>query len=471
MNIIQQQREDIIRNNNNAQENFEEILKSITNATNELKVNISLNGDVNLQILKEEYPDINTLIFTKGEITSLVNIPNTLQKIVIEQNLLTELKDIPDTILHFDINHNYLVELDVSHLKNLEYLDCNNNRLEILELPPKIKELNCSHNDIKTLDSSKLQYIQSLNISHNPVIVINNIDNLTISEFEHENTPLLYIGTSDVDIEYKDLEQALEKKVDYLVALEKYMKLKSTYESKMRSEKRKLYHKNQEASKNQRKYNAKSFKPKCVKCMKPDGSIFSTKDNVFSVICGSKTNPCNLKIKLFRGEHNKYEDIMNAMKHFVDEHKENIIKYKLDALMTFESESEVAKKSKATIEQYNEDNALYTKYLKIRNDLYFNEEQKEKIRKKTENIYEIQRNIRKMLDEYLATNEKKTLETAMATYIHDLIPERESLQRLRFDIVEMEVVDNMSILHQYDVDPRKTVKHYGEEPTVQKFVV
>ena len=76
-----------------------------------------------------------------------------------------------------------------------------------------------------------------------------------------------------------------------------------------------------------------------------------------------------------------------------------------------------------------------------------------------------------MLDEYLVTNEKKSLETAMTTYIHDLIPERESLQRLRFDIVEMEVADNMSILHQYDVDPRKTVKHYGEEPTVQKFVV
>ena len=29
----------------------------------------------------------------------------------------------------------------------------------------------------------------------------------------------------------------------------------------------------------------------------------------------------------------------------------------------------------------------------------------------------------------------------------------------------------MSILQQYEVDPRKTVKHYGEAPTVQKFVV
>ena len=229
----------------------------------------------------------------------------------------------------------------------------------------------------------------------------------------------------------------IEKQVDYLVALEKYMKLKTAYESKNRLENA-LYHKNQDASNQQRKYNTKTYQPKCVKCGKPGGSIFSTKDNVFSVICGSKNDPCNLKIKLFRGEHNKYEDIMNAMKVFVDEHKENIIKHKLDALLAFEKESAVAKKSKETIEQYNEDNALYTKYVKIRNELYFNEEHKEQIRKKMETIYEIQRNIRKMLDEYLVINEKKILETAMTTYIRDLIPEREDYND--YDLIYVKLI-------------------------------
>ena len=483
MNIIQQQREDIIRNNNNAQENLEQILKTITNATNELKISIPLHGDLNLQLLKEEYAHINTLIFTKGEITSLQNVPNTLQTLVVQENLLTELKDLPDTILHLDIHHNYLTELNVSHLKNLESLDCNNNRLETLDLPAKIKSLNCSHNDIKTLDSTQMQNLHTLNISHNPVIVINNMDSLDISVFEHENTPLLYIGSNDVNIQYKDLENAMEdsmagKQVDYLMALKKYMKLKADYESKNRSERRKLFYKNEEASKQQRKYNTKSYQPKCVKCGKPGGSIFSTQNNVFSVMCGSKTDPCSLKIKLFRSEHLKHEDIMNAMKVFVDGHKEDIIKHKLDALFAFESESTVAKKSKATIEQYNEDNALYTKYMKIRNELYFNEEHKEKIRKKTENIYEIQRNIRKMLDEYLGTNEKKTLDTAMTVYISDLIPERQGLQRLRFDVHEMDIEKgnnntdpSVSILRQYEVDPRKTVTHYGEAPVVQKYVI
>ena len=50
MNIIQQQREDIIRNNNDAQETLEEILKTITNATNELKITVPLHGDSNLQL-------------------------------------------------------------------------------------------------------------------------------------------------------------------------------------------------------------------------------------------------------------------------------------------------------------------------------------------------------------------------------------------------------------------------------------
>ena len=64
----------------------------------------------------------------------------------------------------------------------------------------------------------------------------------------------------------------------------------------------------------------------------------------------------------------------------------------------------------------------------------------------------------------------------MTTYQNDLIPEREGLQRLRFDLCEMDIEKgenntNLDVLRQFEIDPRKTVTHYGEAPVVQKYVI
>ena len=100
MNVIYQEREDILRENNTAQTEFENILKNL-DLTNTIELNIytSLFGDLDLSILEnEQYKFIRSLIFNEGSITSIKNIPNEISKLVISGNLLTELENLPKSL-------------------------------------------------------------------------------------------------------------------------------------------------------------------------------------------------------------------------------------------------------------------------------------------------------------------------------------------------------------------------------------
>ena len=87
---------------------------------------------------------------------------------------------------------------------------------------------------------------------------------------------------------------------------------------------------------------------------------------------------------------------------------------------------------------YNEDSTLYATSLKKHNELHGNEFRKLSLEKKKNEIYEIQRNIRTLISEYENSNNKEPLKTAIDMYIKNLTPEMQNLQRLRFDVSEIE---------------------------------
>ena len=85
--------------------------------------------------------------------------------------------------------------------------------------------------------------------------------------------------------------------------LNDYYKLKNNYENEILKEKKKII-KNQELSWKEKRNEFKSFKPKCINCKRPVGTIFSIKYNTevefreLKAICGSRTDPCNLNINI-----------------------------------------------------------------------------------------------------------------------------------------------------------------------------
>ena len=467
MNIIHKKREDIIKSNNIAQKQFNDLLETLdTSKISELNVSIILNGDLDLSVLQNDFKSLRTINFSKGNITSIRNIPKIINNLIISNNLLVEFENAPSDLFHLDIKNNYLEHLDISQAPDLETLDCQDNKLEEIKFPKKISitKLNIKNNDFKHLDLIEFPELLYLNISNNLTIVIESgelADNLR--EFENDNTPLSGLSLNTITKPDERVQQ-LDKQVDFITALNDYFKLKSQYEKNIKKEKD-AYIKKGETIK-EKKELLKKWKPSCIKCKKACGTIFANKDYRYIAICGSQSNPCSLNIKLYRGEHFKFETMLYNLKENLDDHKENIIKQKLDTLLNYISEQTSSKLFKEKMEEYNDDNLLYASTLKAYNDIFNNEENKQEIIKKLSKIEKIKTDVKVLLDEYKKTYNKQHITTVVNIYINDLLVEIEHLQRLKYDICE---VDG-NILYQNEIEITKKEGLYSEPPSVEKFI-
>ena len=146
MNIIEEQRKQIIDTNNTAQERLKAIVENMNKTTDELFVSEPLNGDLDLELLKPF--KIKSLSFTAGNITSLKNIPTGLKLLEIPENLLITIDDLPSSLEHLNIYHNYLNDLAFDDLpKLLKHVNISHNYFDRIDvLPSNLEEFNCLNN-------------------------------------------------------------------------------------------------------------------------------------------------------------------------------------------------------------------------------------------------------------------------------------------------------------------------------------
>lgn len=474
MNIIHQKRENIIKDNNTAQDTLESLLTSLKSSRpNDLNVSFPLQGDLDLSILEKNYDSIKNLFFSEGEITSIRNIPKYINKIVISKNLLIKLDELPHYLINLDIANNYLTSIDISNAKNLEVLHCEENKIkELIYADNKsLVELYIQGNNLEWLDLNDWKGLLYLNVSNNPLIIIDNHELSTnLREFNSVNTPLAKLSTKPIYQESETKEDA-EKRIDYITALNRYFKMKSDYENKILQEKRKI--KEKSYSKKESKELLRKFKPKCIKCKKDCGTIFSNKGGRYTAICGSVDNPCKLNIKLYKGEFVNLEMFLEVMRDYINQHKEEIIKQKLDTLLNFISEEESSQLFKEKIEAYNDDNVLYMETLSKFNDVFNNEQRKESILKKKKLVNKIKTDMQILLNKYEETKNTEFLKTAIGIYCDSLHPEMQNLTNIKYDSSEIEQPkdDMLNILHQFEIDESKKYMTLGETPSIESFVV
>ena len=477
MNVIYQEREDILRENNTAQTEFENILKNLDlSITIELNIYTSLFGDLDLSILEnEQYKFIRSLIFNEGSITSIKNIPNGISKLVISGNLLTELENLPKSLNYLDFSKNYIKEFDFTYIPDLEELHCKNNKLEklIYNDKNKLQVLNIENNVVKFLDLKDFKKLLELNINNNPYIILDNFDVSNLKNFINDNNHIVTGNMSSISKDDENIEEEHEKQLDYITALNKYFKLKEKYFDNIRSKKMKTYKKLSKDGYTKKAIinELKKFQPKCFNCNKIGGTIFSIEENCYIAICGSKTEPCKLNIKLYKGEYESIEALVNVMESFVIEHKEDIIKLKLDTLLNFISEESAASSYKKKIEAYTEDNNIYLNKLKIYNEIFNDETRNNAISKKNIKVNTIVKDIKMLLEEYKKDNNIEILKNAVNVYTKDLIPEVENLSKLKYDQMEVIKDGDKERLCQYVVKEERKKILIGDPPKIEKFIM
>jgi hypothetical protein len=470
---MEEQREEIIKENNTAQDKLISILESMTKSSKELQIDEALFGDLDFSVLKEMgYGNIKSIILKYGDVTNIDNLPEGLLHFECRGNLLITLDELPSSLKYLNIDKNFLTQLDVSNLTELQTLVISHNKIKVLEkIPATVRELICDNNKLERLDLEGLTELKSLNISNNQITLIENLPTGVV-DFKMENTPSIEFRNSilpELRAENKDSEDQMKNHKNYLESLHEFFKIKREYETRRSKMMKDAFKK--EPSRKLGKLAALSVKPPCINCKRPGGTIFSNRiDSKYTAICGDKGNPCNLNIKIFNGKTINLPYILKIYQEEITDVKDDIIRQKLDTLFSYTTEEKSVELFKKELETYNANSKIYIDLLNKYNELYDNKHTKEMVQKKSDEIFTIVEKIRDLLKEYETTENPSILKTAMDMQIKDLYPEIRNLKLLKNEVVELNESDNgIFSVFNYPIALNKIDHVFGEKATVIKY--
>jgi len=435
MSITNQQRENIIVENNTAQSRLLDILENYSRQSTNLTIQEQLHGEIDLSPLRDlGFGLIDTIILGKGEITNLINIPKGITSFTCTDNLLKMVENLPSSLSSINLSGNMIEDIDVSNLKNLQSLNLSHNKLTQLEnLPLNLEELLCDFNQLHQLNLEGLTKLKTLNISNNKITLIENID--TITNLIYDNNPSINFRNSNVEHIGGDETNDNEDNTNYKDALNLYFRMKNEYETKIHDKKKRIYDK--EPNKKIAKRLIQQYTPECIKCKRKVGTIFTKDENIYKAICGDTQNPCNLNVELFAGFLLNFKDGFDMTKEDFEKTREIIDMEKLNDLFDYVSSEDNINLYKKTLELYTESENSYKSYLETHNNLYNNTDTINSLNKAQDNLFSYIEKSKQLIDEYKKTNNREFLKTAMDLRVNEIKRELSTIRRLKYGIMEM----------------------------------
>lgn len=465
-------REQIVNENNSAQNVLTSLLDRLDSSqVTELSITDVLHGNLDFSVLQDRgFESIQKIMIEKpGELTDIFNIPNSVKILNCNHQMLKEIEKMPSDLEELYVDNNVFQKFDCSSVPKLRILHISNNELQALtNLPETLEILECENNQLKELNLANTIKLKELICSNNPILRLQHVPPC-ISKLEMENNPFVEIDHSEDTPEEK---KRGKKKLDYLESVNIFLKLKSDYETKLRKARKNAYDKG--VSKKEKRQRVRDSKIPCISCKRNVGTDFLIKDNRYIALCGDNKNPCNLNIKLFKGEYMNSDTVMELYKQDLEEEKDKIIQTKMNSIFKYVNDQVLSKMFENDLKEYNETTELYNEVLQEHENMYNNLETKEQVERKTQQIYEIIENFQKFMEEFKKTGNKKVLISSIDLYKHELVPALACLRQLKYAHMYVEIENSdppVSKLIQFPVSQHTKDYIYGEEPKVEHFVM
>jgi hypothetical protein len=351
---------------------FSQIIEKKKKNIREIAILTPLYGNLNLSILSEKgFSNIETLRFVEGYLTTITNIPSTIKKLILNNQLLNKI-ELPDDLEHLEIENNLFVgEFSLKTQRNLKYVNVSFNQIksfgknDLNILPETLEELYCHHNKLQNLYLGTCSKLRILHCDNNDKLKIYDIPDTVIDSRLPEKTIQLVLKETKTK-DKNDTENT------YLESIQHYFFLKEKYENSL---------------KKMKKMKTKNL-PKCNGCKRNVGILFSGKNQKYTASCGDTSKPCDWKITLHRGDNQVFKDTMEEMRNTLENTKENIIRQKMDTLFEYISEEKSADLFKKQLSSFKINLEFVEKYNKMYEDMYFNKEKHEIIQQKKKKIQE-----------------------------------------------------------------------------------
>jgi len=473
MSKINDIREQILSDNNNAQSSFESFLDDLdSNHVTELRFDFPLHGDMDFSILDiHGFNKVETVIFEReGDITHLRNLPETITYLEITKQLITEIDNLPTNLETLIVNDNYITKFDASTVPKLKKLIISNNELvEMVNLPETMETIECDNNQLRRLDLANTPLLKTLKCSNNPILVLEHVPD-TLTDLVMENNPFIEIDHSKPT---SSSNKRINKMFDYRESLNEYFRMKNAYDTKKLTQKRTAFKKG--VTRREGKMNARKVKTQCVNCSRNVNTVFSYKNNIYKAECGDRSKPCKLDIQIFSGDYLRLDDMLETFTHEVEDSKQSIIEQKMDTLFKYISESTSAKQFKEEFDQYNEMSKIREEMMESYNKIHNNLDRSNKIEQRMSDVYKIREDILKLLSEYKKSDNREYMISAVEMYVKDLVPALNNMRLLKYDNVFMEISFDsdtpISKMVSYEVESYRKDFLYGNAPKVIKFIV
>jgi hypothetical protein len=260
---------------------------------------------------------------------------------------------------------------------------------------------------------------------------------------------------SNINQNINTKEKTKENPNQIVDSLNEYYKFKNNYETEITKEKRKII-KNKELSWREKRIEFKSYKPKCINCKRPVGTIFSIKYNPSSefreltAICGSITEPCNLNIIINPGVTFNMMDHIKELEKDNDEYKNSIIDDKNKLLFGYISTEKAIDNFDKLKDTINDINFLLNINYETLFQVIDNKDTEEKIEKLKEETYILIKEIKQSIKDYNSTNDIQVVRDSVEIYINQLQPKLKNLISLKYrnNLVEYNEEDNTYTLIQ-----------------------
>ena len=259
---------------------------------------------------------------------------------------------------------------------------------------------------------------------------------------------------------------------EFLDKLEEYYKLKNDYDMNLQAKKNSILKDDSLTMKEkQDKYN--KLKIRCINCKQNVGTIFENNEGVLSAVCGDKTKPCNLNIKIFRGKFLKLDVLIDTFQVDVDDTKEDIIKTKLNLLFGYKNEKDTVKNFNILKKELMTDLESVMEYKTLFIEKTTNLENKSAIIIETDKLFDQINLIKSTVQEYNETDNIQLIKDMITdVYITQLLPLLIKIRNLKYKYMAMEYNRNLNI---YKLTKKKYTMQdmlsCFENPRIEQFEI
>lgn len=234
--------------------------------------------------------------------------------------------------------------------------------------------------------------------------------------------------------------------VDFLEKMEEYYHLKHKYDTKVQEKKHSILKDTTRTMKQKREIYGK-IKFKCINCSRNVNTIFDINNGILSAVCGDKTAPCKLNIKINRGKYMDLRTLMDIFQLSSDDFKEDIITSKLDLLFGYKTETETLKIFKGLKDNLMSDLESLAEYKTHFINIIYNLKNNDELKSKLGLFYRYIETIKSSMKEYNETLDKAIIKDVISLYQRDLNPLLFDINRLKYKNKSIEYNEITNMYH------------------------